>query len=125
MTGERLRERVGGLRHEGDKYYLENPQAFNQVVINNDLRVVARAKPDDKKLLTVGLQEFGLTVAVTGEGINDISALEISNVGFSMGSGVSAAKKASKMILIEDNILSIINSVLWGRNIFGNVRRFI
>lgn len=69
-------------------------------MINNDLRVIARAKPDDKKLLTVGLQQFRLTVAVTGEGINDISALEIANVGFSMGSGVSAAKKASKMILI-------------------------
>ena len=42
-----------------------------------------------------------------------------------MGSGVSAAKNVSSMILIDDNLMSIINAVLWGRNIYSNVRKFI
>ena len=65
------------------------------------------------------------TVALTGEGVNDVKGLKFANVGFAMGSGVSSAKDAAKMILVEDNVLSIINAVLWGRNIFSNVRKFI
>jgi magnesium-transporting ATPase (P-type) len=69
---------------------------------------------DDKKV-----------VAVTGEGFADVAALKAANVGFSMGSGVPAAKSASKMILINDDVSSMINAVLWGRNIYCNVRRFL
>ena len=68
---------------------------------------------------------MGKVVAVTGEGINDVPALKAADVGFSMGSGVDAAKNSAKMILCEDNIMSIINAVLWGRNIYANVRKFI
>lgn len=75
--------------------------------------------------MTIGLQEMGKTVAATGEGINDVKGLAIADVGFAMGSGVSAAKNVSKMILVEDNVISIINAVLWGRNIYSNVRKFI
>jgi P-type E1-E2 ATPase len=64
-------------------------------------------------------------VAVTGEGFADIDALKAAKVGFAMGSGCPAAKKAAKMILINDDISSIINAVLWGRNIYCNVRRFL
>jgi P-type E1-E2 ATPase len=64
-------------------------------------------------------------VALTGEGINDLKGLEIADVGFAMNSGVSAAKNVSNMILAEDNLMSIINAVLWGRNIYSNVRKFI
>ena len=64
-------------------------------------------------------------VAVTGEGFADVAALKGANVGFSMGSGVPAAKSAAKMILSDDNVSSIIKAVLWGRNIFSNVRRFL
>jgi P-type Ca2+ transporter type 2C len=71
------------------------------------------------------LRKLGKVVAVTGEGINDVPALKAADVGFSMGSGVDAAKNSAKMILCEDNIMSIINAVLWGRNIYANVRKFI
>lgn len=89
------------------------------------IRVIARATPEDKQLLSVGLQDMTRTVALTGEGVNDVKGLKFANVGFAMGSGVSSAKDAAKMILVEDNVLSIINAVLWGRNIFSNVRKFI
>ena len=75
--------------------------------------------------MAAGLKVIKKPVALTGEGINDIEGLKIADVGFSMGSGVSAAKNVSSMILIDDNLMSIINAVLWGRNIYSNVRKFI
>ena len=64
-------------------------------------------------------------VAVTGEGFADVAALKAGNVGFAMGSGVPAAKAAAKVILINDDISSIIKSVLWGRNIYCNARKYL
>jgi magnesium-transporting ATPase (P-type) len=75
--------------------------------------------------MIAGLKEMGRTVAGTGEGINDVKGLDCADVGFAMGSGVSAVKNVSKMILVDDNLMSIINAVLWGRNIYSNVRKFI
>ena len=86
---------------------------------------MARAVPYDKYLLVVGLKEIGRTVAVTGDGINDVDALKASDVGFAMGSGCSVAKDAADMILIDDNFESTMNAVMWGRNIYASVRRFI
>ena len=89
------------------------------------MRVIARATPSDKYLLVTGLKELGRGVAVTGDGINDVDALKTANVGFAMGSGVSAAKDASDMILMDDNFEATMKAVMWGRNIYDNVRRFI
>ncbi len=73
----------------------------------------------------MGLKNLHRTIAVTGEGMNDVDALQISHVGFCMGTGVSVAKEASSVILQNDNVESIINSITWGRNIYGNTRKFI
>ena len=86
---------------------------------------MARAIPYDKHLLVVGLKELDKKVAVTGDGINDVDALKVSDVGFAMGSGCSVAKDASDMILMDDNFESTMNAVMWGRNIYANVKRFI
>jgi Ca2+-transporting ATPase len=126
MTGEEFRKAAGGLRPDRlGNYFLEDPSAFANLINKRKVRVLARARPEDKKLMAVGLKEIKKTVALTGEGINDIEGLKIADVGFSMGSGVSAAKNVSSMILIDDNLMSIINAVLWGRNIYSNVRKFI
>jgi Ca2+-transporting ATPase len=71
------------------------------------------------------LQNSGSVVAVTGDGINDASALHHAHVGLSMGSGTSVAKEASDITLIDDSFNSITNAVLWGRSIFRNIQRFI
>lgn len=86
---------------------------------------MGRAIPYDKHLLVVGLKELGKNVAVTGDGINDVDALKAADVGFAMGSGVSIAKDAADMILISDNFEATMNAVMWGRNIYQNVRKFI
>lgn len=128
MTGEEFRNAVGQLRKELDnegnaKMHIQNIQEFRN--IQSRLRVLARAIPYDKHLLVVGLRQLGKTVAVTGDGINDIEALKCSDVGFAMGSGCSAAKEAADMILIDDNFESTMKAVMWGRNIFSNVKKFI
>lgn len=86
---------------------------------------MGRAIPQDKLILTIGLKELGKTVACTGEGINDVDALSSADVGFAMGSGVSVAKDAADMILTTDNFESCMMAVIWGRNIYQNVRKFI
>lgn len=87
--------------------------------------MLTRANSDDKLLMTIGLKNSGRTVAVTGDGINDIDALEHSDVGLAMGSGCSAAKNASALILTDDDFESAIRAVMWGRNIYHNVGRFL
>lgn len=89
------------------------------------MKVLGRAIPYDKQMLVVGLKELGKVVAVTGDGINDVDALKDADVGFSMGSGCSVAKDASDMILMDDNFESTMKAVMWGRNIYTNVKRFI
>jgi Ca2+-transporting ATPase len=86
---------------------------------------LSRSTPNDKNTLVCGLRELGKCVAVTGDGINDVAALHHADIGFSMSSGCSAAKDASDMILLEDDFAATMKAVMWGRNIFGNVRKFI
>jgi len=89
------------------------------------VKVITRANSDDKLLMTIGLKNIGRTVAVTGDGINDIDALEQADVGLAMGSGCSAAKNASSLILAGDDFESAIRAVMWGRNIYHNCGRFL
>jgi len=89
------------------------------------LKVLGRAIPSDKHLLVSGLKEMGRSVAVTGDGINDVEALKTADVGFAMGSGCSVAKEASSMIITDDNFEATMKAVMWGRNIYDNVRRFL
>jgi len=105
------------------KLVLENGERF--ITILEDLKVLSRANSDDKLLMVVGLKNSFKSVAVTGDGINDIEALEAADVGLAMGSGCSAAKNASSLILSGDDFESAIRAIMWGRNIYHNVGRFL
>jgi Ca2+-transporting ATPase len=91
----------------------------------NDLRVLARAKPIHKFMIVEGLKQMGRNVAVTGDGINDIKAILAAHVGLSMGSGCSAIRETSDVILVHDDFEATVKSIMWGRNIYNNIARFL
>ena len=90
-----------------------------------NLKVVARSMPTDKSRLIRVSQELGYVVGMTGDGVNDAPALNMSDVGFSMGSGTEVAKEASDIVIMDDNFLSISKAILFGRTIFKSIRKFI
>ena len=89
------------------------------------LKIVARARPMDKKRLVEALQANGEVVAVTGDGTNDAPALKTAQVGLSMGDGTSVAKEASDITIIDNSFASIGRAVMWGRSLYRNIQRFI
>lgn len=90
-----------------------------------DLKIIARARPMDKKRLVEALQANHEVVAVTGDGTNDAPALKTAHVGLSMGDGTSVAKKASDITIIDNSFSSIGRAVMWGRSLYRNIQRFI
>ena len=90
-----------------------------------DLKIIARARPMDKKRLVEALQANNEVVAVTGDGTNDAPALKAAHVGLSMGDGTSVAKEASDITIIDNSFASIGRAVMWGRSLYRNIQRFI
>lgn len=90
-----------------------------------NIRVIARALPQDKSRLVKIAQEMNLVVGMTGDGVNDAVALKTSDVGFALGSGTEVAKEASDIVILDNNFYSISNAILYGRTIFKSIRKFI
>jgi Ca2+-transporting ATPase len=89
------------------------------------LKIMCRARPNDKQRLVRLLQQCGEIVAVTGDGTNDAPALNFANVGLAMGSGTSVAKEAGDITLLDDSFRSIATAVMWGRSLYKNIQRFL
>uniref|UniRef100_A0A8D0FG73 Calcium-transporting ATPase n=1 Tax=Strix occidentalis caurina TaxID=311401 RepID=A0A8D0FG73_STROC len=95
------------------------------------LRVLARSSPTDKHTLVKGIIDSTIfeqrqVVAVTGDGTNDGPALKKADVGFAMGiAGTDVAKEASDIILTDDNFTSIVKAVMWGRNVYDSISKFL
>jgi len=89
------------------------------------LAVLARALPTDKSRLVRVAQESGLVVGMTGDGVNDAPALRTADVGFSMGSGTDVAKEAGDIVILDNNLASIVKAVLYGRTVFKSIRKFV
>ena len=90
-----------------------------------DLKIIARARPMDKKRLVESLQRRNQVVSVTGDGTNDAPALNAAHVGLSMGDGTSVAKEASDITIIDNSFSSIGRAVMWGRSLYQNIQRFL
>ena len=93
--------------------------------IVDELKIISRARPMDKKRLVEALQKKKHVVAVTGDGTNDAPALNAAHVGLSMGSGTNVAKEASDITIIDNSFASIARAVKWGRSLFQNIQRFL
>merc|ERR1711935_825980 len=112
-------------KKEGDDgKVVGNKDAFMKIVQN--MTVMARSRPEDKHALVTGLRQLGMVVAVTGDGTNDAPALAKADVGFAMGRcGTDVAKSACDIMIMDDNFCSIISAIVWGRNIYDSIRKFL
>ena len=106
-----------------DEFNKKTDDEIKKVLPN--LKILARSLPQDKSRLVKLARETGLVVGMTGDGVNDAPALKKADVGFAMGSGTEVAKEASDIVILDDNLLSISNAVLYGRTIFKSIRKFI
>jgi Ca2+ transporting ATPase len=130
LEGRIFREISGGYKEivnkdsKERKYVLNDIDKFSKAVEN--IKVIARASPQDKFLLVLGLKEMKNIVAVTGDGTNDAPALKKSDVGLAMGKkGTDIAKDASDIVLLNDSFSSVVTSIKFGRNVYDCIRKFI
>ncbi len=95
------------------------------IEVARQVKVMSRARPQDKSRLVELLQRSGEVVAVTGDGTNDAPALKKAHVGLSMGDGTHVAREASDIVILDNSFASINRAVLWGRSLYRNIQRFI
>ena len=128
-TARAIGKEVGLIKNEKD--VILTSKEFNQKTdeeigkILPNLKILARSLPQDKSRLVKIVRKQGLVVGMTGDGVNDAPALKKADVGFAMGSGTEVAKEASDIVILDDNLLSISNAILYGRTIFKSIRKFI
>ena len=89
------------------------------------LRVISRCSPNTKLRLVTLAQEIGKSVAMTGDGVNDSTALKRADVGFGMQGGSDVAKEASDIVLTDDNFASVVKAVELGRTFIHNIMMFL
>jgi len=145
MTARSIATKCGIIKPGQDDFLVIEGREFNKRIRNKDglieqklldkvwpqLRVLARSSPTDKHTLVKGIIDSELpgaseVVAVTGDGTNDGPALKKADVGFAMGiAGTDVAKEASDIILTDDNFTSIVKAVMWGRNVYDGIAKFL
>eukprot|EP01099_Mayorella_cantabrigiensis_P000157 TRINITY_DN1069_c0_g1_i5.p1 TRINITY_DN1069_c0_g1~~TRINITY_DN1069_c0_g1_i5.p1 ORF type:complete len:999 (-),score=293.26 TRINITY_DN1069_c0_g1_i5:231-3176(-) len=127
-TAKKIAEECGiltdGIAIEGPAFRALPEAELDRIIPR--IQVMARSSPEDKYKLVTRLKLHNHVVAVTGDGTNDAPALKAAHVGFSMGiAGTEVAKEASDIILMDDNFSSLVKAVMWGRNVYDSIRKFL
>jgi Ca2+-transporting ATPase len=125
LTAQAIAETLGIGRRVVDAREMGDITGLALIERMKEVDIVARATPQIKQQVLQALQEAGHVVAMTGDGVNDATALKQSDVGVAMGlRGTDIAKESSAMVLLDDNFATIVTAIEEGRRIFDNIRKF-
>ena len=120
---EQISKKTGKPKQKIKNDTIKDKISFQKITQN--LKVMARSQPIHKYTLVLGLREMDKVVAVTGDGTNDAPALSKSDVGFAMFDGTDIAKEASDIVILDNNFASLVTAIIYGRNIYDNIRKFL
>lgn len=97
------------------------PEDMEQAVLDSE--VFGRVKPEQKQAMVEALHAHGRTVAMTGDGVNDVLALKKADIGVAMGSGSAATRSVAQLVLLNDRFSSMPHVIAEGRRVIGNIER--
>lgn len=128
-TAKSIGTEIGLIKNKNDKVLTSKELAMmsDEEIrkVYKDIRVIARAMPEDKSRLVKIGQSLGEVIGMTGDGVNDAPALKCADVGFAMGSGSEVSREASDIVILDNNLMSIGKAILYGRTIFKSIRKFV
>ncbi|MGK0209590.1 MAG: Ca2+-transporting ATPase [Patescibacteria group bacterium] len=125
LTAQAISSQIGITGTAIDSKTLDDMSDSALFLRINEISIFARATPSQKLRVLKALQAKGHTVAMTGDGVNDVLALKSADVGISMGiRGTDVARDVSDIVLLDDNFSSIVNGVSYGRVTYDNIKKF-
>ncbi len=125
ITGKSIAKKVGITGQSIDSVGLSKMSDTELSQNIDKISIFARATPEQKLRILKILQKKGHTVAMTGDGVNDVLALKSADVGISMGiKGTDVARDVSDIILVDDNFASIVKGIKYGRVTYDNIKKF-
>ena len=129
LTAEAIARQVGIMQFGGVALSKEELDALSDkelVKIVDKVSVFSRVDPSDKLRIVKAFKKRGHIVAMTGDGVNDAPAVKEADIGVAMGKqGTDACKQAADLILLDDDISTLCESVKSGRTVYSNIRKFV
>ena len=129
LTAKAIAKKLGILKNNDLAITGKELDNISQIELEKNIMkysVFARVSPEHKVRIVKAFKKTGAVTAMTGDGVNDAPALKNADIGIAMGkSGTDVAKNAADMILVDDNFVTIVEAVKYGRNIYDNIRKAI